>query len=84
MRKLIMQMNVSIDGFADHQAAIADDELHEFAAHILDNLDIVLFGRVTYQLMERYWPHAHNDPGATRSMIEFANKFNAIPRAVHE
>lgn len=37
MRKLIMQMNISLDGFADHTVAIADDELHEFAADQLDN-----------------------------------------------
>ncbi len=82
MRKIILQMNVSLDGCADHTVAIADDELHEFATRQLDSIDTLLFGRVTYQLMESYWPHAREDPQATGSMIEFADKFNPIPKIV--
>ena len=82
MRKLIMQMNISLDGFADHTVAIADDELHEFASEMLDRQDIALFGRVTYQLMEGYWPIVHQDPKETKSVIEFARKFNAMPKMV--
>ena len=82
MRKLIMQMNISLDGSADHMVAIADDELHDFAAEQLDNLDIALFGRVTYELMAGYWPHADRDPEATWSMKNFAKKFNAMPKIV--
>ena len=58
MRKLIIWMNISLDGCADHRLGIADDELHDFASDFLDNIDILLFGRVTYQLMESYWPIA--------------------------
>ena len=82
MRKLILQMNVSLDGFADHQVAIADDELHDFAADMLDTVDIAMFGRTTYELMASYWPHTREDPAATKSMIAFADKFNAIPKIV--
>jgi len=82
MRKLVMEMNVSLDGCADHHVAIADDELHKFASDQLDNIDLLLFGRVTYQLMESYWPNAHKDPQATKIMIEFADKFNALPKIV--
>ena len=66
MRRLVMEMNVSLDGCADHRVAIADDELHDFAAQLLDTIDIELFGRITYQLMESYWPHAHKDPQASK------------------
>jgi dihydrofolate reductase len=82
MRKLIFQINISLDGFADHTVAIADDELHDFFTEQLDNVDIELMGRVTYQLMADYWPIAHNDPEATKSTISFAAKFNAIPKIV--
>lgn len=82
VRKLVLSINVSLDGFADHTMAIADDELHEFFSGVLDNTGIMLFGRVTYQLMESYWPHAHRDPKATKSMLDFADKFNAIPKIV--
>lgn len=76
-------MNVSIDGFADHTVAVAaDDELHDFFNDLLDDVETLLFGRVTYQLMETYWPHAPEDPQASRSIIAFANKFNAMPKIV--
>jgi len=84
MGRLILSINVSLDGSADHTAftTTADDELHDFFGGLLDITDIVLFGRVTYQLMEGYWPRAHEDPRATRSMLNFANKYNAIPKIV--
>jgi dihydrofolate reductase len=82
MRKLMFSMNISLDGYADHTVAIADDELHEFASDLLDSVDILLFGRVTYQLMESYWPIARSDPSATQSMMEFADRINAKPKVV--
>ena len=82
MRKLFFSINVSLDGFADHTVAIADDELHEFFTNQFNILDTILFGRVTYQLFESYWPNAPKDPQATRSMIAFAHKLNAMPKVV--
>ncbi len=60
MRKLISSINISLDGYADHTVAIADDELHDFYTEQLDSIGTVLFGRVTYQLFEA---------GRTRKMI---------------
>ncbi|MFW9867640.1 MAG: dihydrofolate reductase family protein [Candidatus Thorarchaeota archaeon] len=82
MRKLLAAINVSLDGYADHEIAIADDELHDFYTDLLNNVDIILFGRVTYKLMESYWPIAPNDPEATASMIKFAHKINNMPKIV--
>ena len=81
MRKLIWAINVTIDGFADHTAVVADDELHDFYTDLLSNIDIELFGRKTYQLMESYWPVAPEDPPATKSMIRFANTINGISKS---
>ena len=82
MRKLISSINISLDGFADHTVAIADDELHDFYTDQLDTIGTVLFGRVTYQLFEEYWPHVDQDPSATPSELAFARKINAIPKIV--
>jgi dihydrofolate reductase len=82
MRKLILTTNMSLDGYADHTVAIADDEMHEFFAALLDKTGIALFGRVTYEMMAGYWPNAHNDPRANVGMLKFADKFNAIPKIV--
>jgi dihydrofolate reductase len=75
-------VNVSLDGCADHRMGIADDELHDFATEFLGRVDAALFGRVTYELMASYWPVAPGDPSATKSVIEFANRINAMPKIV--
>jgi dihydrofolate reductase len=82
MRKLIFSINISLDGVVDHTVAIADDELHDFSTHLLDTVDTVLFGRVTYQLFEGYWPNAYQDPYETKSVLRFADKINAVPKVV--
>jgi dihydrofolate reductase len=82
MRKLVFAINITIDGFADHTAGIADDELHDFFTSLLDTIDVTLMGRKTYQLMENYWPKAHEDPNATNSTINFADKFNTLNKIV--
>jgi dihydrofolate reductase len=82
MRKLVFANNITIDGYADHTAGIVDDELHDFFTSLLDTIDVTLMGRKTYQLMENYWPKAHEDPNATNSTINFADKFNALNKIV--
>ena len=82
MSKIIFAINITIDGFADHTAVVADDELHDFYADYLDSVDIVLLGRKTYEMMAGFWPHAKEDPGSTKSMINFADKYNSISKVV--
>jgi dihydrofolate reductase len=47
MRKLIFSINMTLDGYIDHTAVIADDELHEKASELLRSVDIVLYGRIS-------------------------------------
>ena len=81
-RKITFALNVTLDGYTDHTVGIADDELHDFFAQLLEDADLILFGRVTYQLMASYWPHAENDPEAAESMKRFAKRYNALPKIV--
>lgn len=81
-RKLIYAINVTIDGIADHTAGIADDELHDFFTNLLNEVDVSLMGRKTYQLMAGYWPVAYKDPECTESIKRFADKFNAMKKIV--
>ena len=55
MRPLRYSINVTLDGCCDHRAIPADEELHRHAVEILDRADALLFGRVTYQMMEAAW-----------------------------
>jgi dihydrofolate reductase len=82
MRKVIFGINNTINGFADHTAVIADDELHDFFTNLLNDADVVLMGRKTYQLMENFWPVAYKDPNSTKSMLRFADKYNPIKKIV--
>jgi len=55
MRPLRYSVNVTLDGCCDHRVGIADEELHRNAAETLAQADALLFGRVTYQMMEAAW-----------------------------
>jgi dihydrofolate reductase len=55
MRPLRYSINVTLDGCCDHRAALADEELHRHAVENLARADALLFGRVTYQMMEAAW-----------------------------
>ena len=82
MRKVIFAINSTINGSADHTSGIPDDELHNFYSDYLDNIDVILMGRKTYELMEGYWPVAHEDPRNTESILRFADKFNSIRKII--
>jgi dihydrofolate reductase len=55
MRPLRYSINVTLDGCCDHRVMIADVDLHRHAAENLDQADALLFGRVTYEMMEAAW-----------------------------
>jgi len=82
MRKLVYAINSTLDGFADHEAGIADDQLHDFFTAMLYSTGALLYGRVVYELMASYWPTAADNPSSTHSEIEFAKAINRIPKYV--
>ncbi len=82
MRKLIFAINITLDGFIDHTAVIADDELHEKAASLLSSVDVVLFGRVAYRLMAEYWPTAPLDKSLSNGVKKFAEVINVMDKIV--
>jgi dihydrofolate reductase len=53
---LTFSLNVTLDGCVDHQEGIADDETHAFFTRLMDEGGAMLWGRVTYEMMESYWP----------------------------
>jgi len=81
MRKLIAAINMTLDGFCDHTALIADDELHQHYNELLRNADAIIYGRITYQLME-YWPTVVKNPTGNKSIDEFAVTIDNIPKIV--
>ncbi len=81
MRKLIAAINITVDGFCDHTAVIANAEIHQHYTDLLDNAGVILYGRITYQLME-FWPPLVKDPSGTKSMDDFALAIDKIPKIV--
>jgi hypothetical protein len=55
MRPLRYSINVTLDGGCDHRVMIADEDSHRYWAATLDRADALLFGRVTYEMMEAAW-----------------------------
>jgi hypothetical protein len=52
MRKIVAAINMTLDGFCDHTAGVPDEEIHEHYTELLNNAGAILYGRITYQLME--------------------------------
>jgi dihydrofolate reductase len=82
MRKLIAAINMTLDGFCDHTAMIADEELHQHYNELLSNADTLLYGRTTYQMMESYWPSLVKNPSGNKPMDEFAVLIDNISKIV--
>jgi dihydrofolate reductase len=83
MRKLIAAINMTLDGFCDHTAGIVDEEIHSHYNELLSNADTILFGMITYQLMESYWPTLVKNPSGKKPMDEFAVLIDNISKIVY-
>ncbi|HEX6224986.1 MAG TPA: dihydrofolate reductase family protein [Chryseolinea sp.] len=82
MGKLVAAINMTLDGFCDHTAVNADDEMHDYYTELLRSAGAVLYGRVTYQLMESYWPSVVTNPTGNRSTDEFASAIQDVSKIV--
>src|SRR6186997_3370265 len=83
MRKLIAAMNMTLDGFCNHEAMSADEEIHEHYNDLLRNSGALIYGRITYQLMESYWPTVVKNPTGNKPMDDFAVLIDNIPKIVY-
>ena len=81
MRKLIAAINMTLDGFCDHTAIIPDEEIHQHYTELLNEGDAILYGRITYQLME-YWRPLVKNPSGEKTMDDFAMAIDKIPKIV--
>jgi dihydrofolate reductase len=83
MGLLTFSLNLTLDGCIDHREGIADDETHAFFTGLMDACGAMLWGRVTYELMESHWPAvARGDEDVPPAMREWAVKLEAKPKHV--
>ncbi len=81
MRKVIAAINMTLDGFCDHTVGIPDEEIHQYYADLLNNAGVVLYGRITYQLMQ-FWQTLLKIPSGEKSMDDFASAIDKVPKIV--
>ena len=82
MRKLIAAINITLDGFCNHTAMIADEEIHQHYNELLSNADTLIYGRITDQLMESYCPSIVKNPTGNKPMDEFAVLIDNISKII--
>jgi len=87
MRKIISFMHVSLDGFVAGQNGEmdwikVDEEIFTYVGQRISEGDTALYGRVTYQMMESYWPTAADKPAATRHDIEHSKWYSKVHKVV--
>ena len=87
MRKLISFMHISLDGFVaglngEMDWIKVDEEIFDFVGKRISEGDTALYGRVTYQMMESYWPTAGDKPTATKHAIEHSKWYKKVHKVV--
>src|SRR5438093_8619734 len=87
VRKVVLFMHMSLDGFVagpngEMDWIIVNDEMFEYAGQRTREADTALYGRVTYEMMEGYWPTAADQPGATKHDIEHSRWYNQVLKVV--
>jgi dihydrofolate reductase len=82
MRPLRYSINVTLDGCCDHRVGVPDDELHRHAAESIGRADALIFGRVTYQMMEVAWRSSAPADARPDWMEPFARSIDAAKKYV--
>jgi dihydrofolate reductase len=82
MRNVIFAINTTLDGCCDHTKQLADEETHEYFTHLMRDIDLLVFGRKTYQLMVPFWPEVAKGQSMTKAENEFARTFDSINKIV--
>src|SRR5437773_9484859 len=82
MRNVIFAINITLDGCCDHTKQIAEEETHEYFTHLLRSVDLLVFGRKTYQLMVPFWPEVAKNLSMSKASNEFAQAFVSINKIV--
>jgi dihydrofolate reductase len=82
MRYVIFAINITLDGCCDHTKQFADDETHEYFTRLMREVDLLVFGSITYRLMVPFWPEVAKSQSMTKASNEFARAFVSINKIV--
>ncbi|MCC7432350.1 dihydrofolate reductase family protein [Candidatus Peregrinibacteria bacterium] len=87
MRKIIVSMHVSLDGFVaglegEMDWIKVDEEMFDFVKRFTDEADVALYGRKTWEMMDSYWPMAGEAPNASKHDKEHSLWYNSVDKVV--
>jgi dihydrofolate reductase len=82
MRNIIYAINLTLDGCCDHTKFNPDEDTFGYFTHLLRDVDLLVYGRKTYQLMVPYWPDIAKSQSETKADIEFAQTFVSKKKVV--
>ena len=82
MRTVAFSMNISLDGYCDHFISTPGEDLMDYFTAMMDDVDLLFYGRVTYQLMFPYWEDVAKGQSGTAGQNKFAARYNQIERVV--
>jgi len=82
MRNVIFAINITVDGCVDHTKQMADEESHTYFTSLLREVDLLVFGRKTYQLMVPFWPEVAKNQSMTKASNDFATTFDSKNKIV--
>ena len=82
MRTVTFGMNISLDGYCDHTIFNPSEEVHDYFTRMINDVDLIFFGRIMYQLMFPYWANVAKNQSGTDDENRFAERLTAIDRVV--
>ena len=82
MRNVSFTINISLDGNCDHTLGEPSEELMEYFSKLMDDVDLLFYGRIMYQLMFPYWADVARDRSGSAAEISFAERLVSIDKVV--
>ena len=87
MRKIIISLHISLDGYAagpkgEMDWIRIDEEMFDFVGQLTAEADTAMYGRVTYEMMDAYWPTAADHPNPSKHDIEHSNWYNQVNKVI--
>ena len=82
MRTVTFGMNISLDGYCDHTVFNPNEDVHEYFTTMLNEVDLIVYGRTMYQLMFPYWADVAKNQSGTDDENRFAQRLTAIDKMV--
>lgn len=83
MRKLIYGINLSLDGCCDHtRFGAGGDDIHNYFGELFRDVDLIVYGRKTYELMVPFWPEVAKTESLNDAANTFAKAFDSVEKIV--